>query len=68
MSLSRLKSYIKKNGVAKTAVALGYSDTGAIRNWIYRKDIPKSKRDDVKKLANRTVCVLEKGETIKPAF
>lgn len=67
MSLRKLNSYIKKNGKAKTAVALGLKETSAINNWIARKSIPKEKRDNVRDLENKSVCVLEKGETIKPA-
>jgi len=67
MSVSKLKNYVKKHGVAKTSVALGYKDTGAVKNMIARKKISETKKDDVKRLVERVVCVLEKGETIKPA-
>jgi hypothetical protein len=67
MSLRTLNGYIKKHGKAKTAVALGLTETSAINNWIARKSIPKERRDNVRALKEKVVCVLEKGETIKPA-
>ena len=57
--IKELKTYINLNGFAKTAVALGYNDVNAIRNWVSRDDIPESKRDLVKNLPFRTVVVTE---------
>lgn len=50
MSLRVLNSCIKKHGKAKTAVALGLSETNAINNWISRKSIPKVHKEKVKSL------------------
>lgn len=57
MSLRVLNSYIKKNGKAKTAVALGLKETNAINNWIARKSIPKSHKENVKNLKHKAVFV-----------
>lgn len=58
MSIAKLKSYIKKNGKAKTAVALGLTETSAINNWLARKSIPESKKSCVKRLKNYSVNVM----------
>lgn len=48
MSMVKLKRYIRKNGKAKTAVALGLKETNAINNWIARDEIPQKFKKDVK--------------------
>lgn len=45
-----LKSYIAKNGKAKTAVALGIKDTNALGNWVARETIPEHRHEAVKDL------------------
>jgi len=57
MSLRKLNSYIKKNGKAKTAVALGLKETNAINNWIARKTIPLNQKENVKLLETKAVFV-----------
>jgi hypothetical protein len=58
MSVAKLKSYIKKNGKAKTAVALGLIETNAINNWIARKSIPVAFQESVKNLKHKKVIVV----------
>lgn len=36
-----LKERVELLGVAQVASALGFRDTGRIKNWLIRKDIPK---------------------------
>ena len=57
MSLRKLNSYIKKNGKAKTAVALGLKETNAINNWIARKTSPLSQKENIKLLETKAVFV-----------
>lgn len=65
MSLRKLNSYIKKHGKAKTAVALGLKETNAINNWIARKNIPATQKENVKALSTKAVFVQDtKNETI----
>ena len=60
MSLRILKNYIKKNGKAKTAVALDLTETSAINNWIARKIIPESKKIAVRELVYKEVSICYK--------
>ena len=40
--LKKLERYIKKNGKAKTAVALGLTETTSMNNWLKKdRNIPK---------------------------
>lgn len=54
-TLKALQTFSNNNGFAKTAVALGYTDVNAIRNWLQRKEIPESKRELVNDLVNLEV-------------
>ncbi|MCK4500073.1 hypothetical protein KAU11_06210 [Candidatus Babeliales bacterium] len=56
--IKALKKYASINGFAKTAVALGYTDANAIRNWIAREEIPVNKREAVKELYSINVNVV----------
>ena len=58
MSVTKLKSFIKKNSKAKAAVILGLKDTSTITNWIARNEIPEKYKDDVRFLAKRKVVVM----------
>jgi len=55
--MNALNKFVKENGTAKTAVALGYKETSAIKNWIKRNDIPVAKRKEVKLLKGLDVIV-----------
>ena len=57
MSIAKLKSHIKKNGKAKTAVALGLTTTTTIDNWLSRKAVPKNQLEGIKRLSRTTVEV-----------
>ena len=48
----RLKSFIRKHGKAKTAVALGMKETNSINNWISRGFVPDNKKGQVNFLNN----------------
>ena len=52
-----LQNYVNANGIAKTAVALDYKDVNAVRNWLFRGEIPENKRELVKGLALVTIVV-----------
>lgn len=65
MGLRKLKSYVKKNGKAKTAVALGLQETNAINNWLKRKEIPEPRKEAVKNLGKTQVVVVSKNEGAK---
>lgn len=56
----KFKNYVESNGVAKAAFLLGYKDTPVMRNWLNRKEIPKKKRDSVKRMFKAKVEI--KGE------
>lgn len=59
MSVAKLKSYIKKHGKAKTAVALNLKETNAINNWIARNAIPESHKENVKNLKFKKVVIVD---------
>ncbi len=48
--LKVLKKCTDLNGKAKTAVALGMTETNAITNWLSREEVPENQREKVKNL------------------
>lgn len=50
MLLKKLEKFIKKNGYAKAASLLGYSDTSALKKWISRGNIPAKQIGNVKNM------------------
>lgn len=50
--LQDLKLLMQYTSPAEVAVLLGYKDTRAIRQWIFRKRVPKGKIERISKLAS----------------
>lgn len=55
--IKKLRKYVDTYGAAKAAFILGYKDTGRIRNWLQRNEIPESKREAVRSMFKTKITI-----------